>query len=55
MLNEFDYDEEVMKESIGIISVPQMTSPVVTPILITSQQDAIFFDLQKLIEDEKLK
>ena len=55
MLNEFDYDEEAMKESIITILVPQMITPDVSPRLSTSQQDAIFFDLQRLIEDERLR
>lgn len=55
MLQEYDYDDESMRESIPLITVPQMTTPIVTPRLSASHTDPIFFDLQLLIEQERLK
>lgn len=31
MLNEFDYDEEAMKESISAINVPFLVPPAIIP------------------------
>jgi hypothetical protein len=55
MLNEYDFDEEVMRESVAAISVPQMNPPIITSRVSTSSQEGIFFDLQKLIEEERLR
>lgn len=55
MLNDYDFDLEVMSESISAIQVPQMIAPIVTSRVSTTSQDAIFFDLQKLIEEERLR
>jgi len=51
MFNEYDYDEDVMKEPVTSISVPLLTPPVVSSRMETSHQDALLFDLQKLIEE----
>ena len=55
MAYEYDYDEESMRESIPSISVPQLAAPVVTPRLSSSRTDPLFFDLQLLIQQERLK
>lgn len=44
-----------MRESISKISVPLLSAPAVTPRTNGSQQDALFMDLQRLIEEEKIK
>ena len=51
MANEFDYDEEVMRESIPSIFVPFLTPPVASSRVEIQNQDALLFDLQKLIEE----
>lgn len=50
MLNEYDYDDELMKECIPIISVPLLVPPAASTSLNTSQHDGLFVDLQRLIE-----
>lgn len=55
MINEFDYDEDVMLESIPPINVPHLCTPVVTSRVQTSEQDGVFMDLQRLIEEERLR
>ena len=55
MLNEYDYNEDLMKECVPIISVPLLVPPVAPSSLDTSQQDGLFVDLQRLIEEERLK
>lgn len=50
MSNEFDYDEELMKEEISSISVPFLPPPVFSSRIEGSNQDALLMDLQKLIE-----
>ncbi len=49
MFNEYDYDEELMKESVNTISIPQLVTPIVSPRQSTSEREAIFFDLERLI------
>lgn len=55
MFNEYDYDEELMKESVNIISIPQLVTPIVSPRQSTSEREAIFFNLERLISSERLK
>ena len=51
MFNEYDYDEETMKESVTFVSVPLFQPPIDSSRVRTTEQDALFLDLQKLIED----
>jgi hypothetical protein len=51
MANEFDYDEATMRESIPMISVPLLVPPMVSSRTQSPSQDALFLDLQKLIEE----
>ena len=55
MFNEFDYDETLMQESIATISVPLLIPPITSSRLHLSHQDALFMDLQKLIQEERLQ
>lgn len=50
-MNEYDYDEELMKEHIPIINVPMLIPPIISPEINSNSQQALFMDLQRIIED----
>jgi hypothetical protein len=54
MPNEHDYDEEVMSEGLLPMTIPFISLPTPTTHRIHSQ-DTVLFDLDKLMEEERLK
>ena len=54
MPNEHDYDEEVMSEGLFPMNIPFISLPTATTHRVHSQ-DTVLFDLDKLMEEERLK